>query len=292
MPPSAPSFCMCWGCKREPLCSRFEMASSQQRAVPLLFHGSTPAPLVLGGDAAFHQGGLTLAFQSLRPLAGRTAPEVGSFTLSALPHSCSVPPNLLLLPSLCWGEEPCRDWAGSRVSFVRKRRQRPSSCLGTGWDPPALAGRDGGALSAAPCSKPRWLDGTATSWLCSWLFSLCYLSSSPLFLPTSSPLSRPWFSLLSGLPLARLKPSRRDASCGKWSLRAAVEVLVHCWRRGWSPEARPGCSCDVVLLAWPSWREEGREDLALGRILAVLLLEARRCRWLCLSIPGQRQPAG
>lgn len=53
-----------------------------------------------------------------------------------------------------------------------------------------------------------------------------------------------------------------------------MEVLVRSWLWGSSPEARSGCSCDVELLAWPGWREEGREDLALSPALAVLLLEA------------------
>lgn len=46
-----------------------------------------------------------------------------------------------------------------------------------------------------------------------------------------------------------------------------MEVLVHCRCWGSSPEAPSSCSCDVVLLAWPGWQEEGREDLALSHTL-------------------------
>lgn len=241
MPPSAPSFCTCWGCKREPLCNRFEMASSQRRAVPLLFYGSTPAPLVLGGTLPSIKVGLRLHFNCfalwLAELHLKSAPS---------PHlpfpTPALCPQICCFFLLCVGERsPAGTGPAPECHLSESEGRDPAPARG-GWDPQALAGQDAGALSTTACSKPRWLDGTATSWLCSWLFSRCSLSSSPVFLLTSSSLSRPWFSLLSGLPLARLKPSRRDPSCGKWSLRAAMEVLVHCWRRGSSPEARPGCS--------------------------------------------------
>ncbi|XP_042654487.1 uncharacterized protein LOC122153969 [Tyto alba] len=80
-------------------CSRFETASSPRRAVPLLHAGpSRPRE-----DAAFHRGGLTLAFQPLRPLPGRTL-HLNSAPSPHLPFPRSVPPpNLPLLP-LCAGE--------------------------------------------------------------------------------------------------------------------------------------------------------------------------------------------
>lgn len=102
------SSCTCLGRKRQPPCNRFGTASSQRRAVPLLHAG----PSCPQEDASFHPGGLTLAFQLLHPLPGRTlhlksapSPRLRSPLLLYAPKSASSSFSALergALQGLCW----------------------------------------------------------------------------------------------------------------------------------------------------------------------------------------------
>jgi len=266
-------------------------ATAAKRPLPAKGSASAPPRLHAGplglGDAAFHRGGLTLCLSTASPLAWQSsAPEVGSFTPSALPHSCSEPPDPLLLPSL-----PGR-------GALRGRWQLPSVTRPKATAETRLRERAGTCgHSRLGCRCPEhcaWWHSHVLALLL--LLFPCSVSSSPVSPPASAPLGCPRLSFPSGPSLgAEAVPTGSLRRAESPSGRGGPGLLL---ASGLIPGGRPGGRWDVMLLAWPRWQEEaggrgswpcsGRAPARGGKVPMALGGSSRRCHHALRGREGLR----